>query len=850
MNNYTIISVLALCSYLFLFLSFMAAKKTKVINGFLIVLITFIFWTGGSLFMRMEMWPNYRFWYNLSIFGLVFLPYGFYYFVHFLTESKNTKFLFIWLVVATTNGVINAVFDWYIPCPKLIVQANGQTAFIYDIGWPVAILFLCAGAMVLHMLVRMVKYSVDNSIAQRQMFPIFIGIAALFVGHVFTLVPFFAGFPIDVVSGIVNAVCMFYALYRKRLFRLTLLVSRGTCYAVAAAIAAVVFSYCIKPMTYFLENQVGIVSGNATLIIAIIFTLSTFLVYTIMKKFIDKVFIKDEMLQADNLKDFSLAVSKSLQVDEILDELVLVIQNTIAVNKVYVFIRDLKGDTYSMMRSNSPLDKTLIKLKLDNPAVKWLLKNDQCLMISDFKRTIDYKSMWEKEKTQFNDMGIECMVPLKDADDLIGIVMISGKNKGGGLSFSDISFLDSVESVASIAVKNSRLYAKAYEEARTDELTGLLNRKYFHLTIEEQFEKSKGKSLALIILNVDDFKLYNQLYGNKEGDKALAQIAQIIKATVGNSGYVARYSGKEFAIILPMYDTLAATNLAESIRRQILNLNKREKDYALKVLTVSGGVCAIPYSASNVKQLIEYADMAVYNAKRKGKNNILVYTTGGNADEMTVKQNTGFKEGVYSTYESTVYALTAAIDAKDHYTFNHSKNVAYYATELAKAYGLNYEMIEIIREAALLHDIGKIGINENILNKQGRLTDVEFEIMKSHVEQSISIIRHLPSLDYVIPAVIGHHERYDGRGYPRRIGGEDIPLSARILCIADSFDAMVSKRSYKEPYSIEYALEELKGNAGTQFDPELTYLFIRLLKEEKVTVRLNQNKSDDMHSIE
>ena len=850
MNNYTIISVLALCSYLFLFLSFMAAKKTKVINGFLLVLITFIFWTGGSLFMRMELWPSYEFWYNLSIFGLVFLPYGFYYFIHFLTESTNTKFLVIWFVVALVNGIINAVFGWYIPCPKLVEQANGQTAFIYDIGWPVVILFLCAAAMVIHMFIRMIKYSVDNSVAQRQMFPIFIGIGALFVGHILTLVPFFAGFPIDVVSGIFNAVCMFYALYKKRLFRLTLLVSRGTCYTVAAAIAAVIFSYSIKPMTHFLENQVGIISGNATLIIAIFFTLATFLVYTIMKKFIDKLFIKEEMLQADNLKDFSLAVSKSLQVDEILDQLVQVIQNTISVKKVYVFIRDLKDDTYSMMRSNSPLDKTLVKLKPDNPAVRWLQKNNQCLMLKDFRRTIDYKSMWEEEKNQFNNMGIECMVPLKDEDDLIGIVMISGKDKGAGLSFSDISFLDSVESVASIAVKNSRLYAKAYEEARTDELTGLLNRKYFHLTIEEQFEKLQGKSLALIILNVDDFKLYNQLYGNKEGDKALRQVAQIIKATVGDNGYVARYSGKEFAIILPMYDTLSASNLAESIRLQILILNKREKDYALKALTVSGGVCAIPYSASNVKQLIEYADMAVYNAKRKGKNNILVYTTGGNSDEMKAKQNTGFKEGVYSSYESTIYALTAAIDAKDHYTFNHSKNVAYYATELAKAYGLNHEMIEIIREAALLHDIGKIGINENILNKTGRLTDEEFEVMKSHVEQSISIIRHLPSLDYVIPAVIGHHERFDGKGYPRRIGGEDIPLSARILCIADSFDAMVSKRSYKDPYSLEYALEELKVNAGTQFDPELAYLFIRLLKEDKIQVRMNQNKTEEMLSVE
>lgn len=110
------------------------------------------------------------------------------------------------------------------------------------------------------------------------------------------------------------------------------------------------------------------------------------------------------------------------------------------------------------------------------------------------------------------------------------------------------------------------------------------------------------------------------------------------------------------------------------------------------------------------------------------------------------------------------------------------------------------------------------------------LTQEEYEIIKSHVEQSVGIIRHLPSLDYVIPAVIGHHERYDGKGYPRRISGEDIPLSARILCIADSFDAMISKRSYKAPYSLACALQEIEDKSGRQFDPKLAHLFVDLVR--------------------
>ena len=228
--------------------------------------------------------------------------------------------------------------------------------------------------------------------------------------------------------------------------------------------------------------------------------------------------------------------------------------------------------------------------------------------------------------------------------------------------------------------------------------------------------------------------------------------------------------------------------------------------------------------------------MAVYHVKHNGKNAILAYTTG----DYHMEKSRGVhadKHSAYSEYESTIYALTAAIDTKDHYTFNHSNSVAYYATELSRAIQLNPEHIDMIREAALLHDIGKIGIPEHILNKPGRLTDSEYEIMKSHVENSIGIIRHLPSLDYVIPSVIGHHEHFDGQGYPRRIAGEDIPLGARILCIADSFDAMVSERSYKQAYPLEKALGILEEEAGRQFDPKLVPVFIELIRSGRVQVQ-------------
>lgn len=834
MGNFAYIPIIALLCYTFLLLAFIAAKKNNIINAFLIILVVLILWTGGSFCMRMQLWPSIKFWYNVSILGLTLMPYSFLNFVDEFAGFKSVMAKRLWILILITVNAINIFTGFFLKVPEALPSVNGETVFVYHYSWPVAILFAVCAAIVLNMLYILFKYSKKNVLAKKQFMPIIMGIMILYIGHIVIMIPYFRGFPIDILAGVFNAFFMFYALYRRNLFKLSLLVSRGSCYALAAGLSFAIFFNLISPLEKFINSNFPIAKDNTVLIIAVFFTISTYFIYYIMKHFIDMVFIKDEIMQAESLKEFSSNISKSLNVNEILEELAEVIQKTIAVKKVFICIADKKNICYEIAHSTSLLDSKMFTIKRDNPLVTLLENSNECLLMRDFKRTIAYKSMWENEKKQLTELDIECFVPLRDDREMVGIVLLSGKDKKGNFTYNDISFLDSLNSIGSIAVKNSKLFEKVYLEARTDELTGLFNRKYFYEILQQQYEKNKDGSLALIILNIDDFKLYNQLYGNKEGDIALQNISQIISASVDSNGFVARYSGKEFAVILPSYDLNSARNLAEVIRKQILNMNKHEADYTLKMLTVSGGICSIPHAASNVKQLIDNADMAIYTVKHNGKNAIMVYTGGEQKIERESKDFIEHKENIYSEFAPTIYALTAAIDTKDHYTFNHSKSVAYYATELAYAYGMNEECVEIIREAALLHDIGKIGIPEQILNKPGKLTEEEYQIIKGHVENSIGIIRHLPSLDYVIPAVIGHHERYDGHGYPRRIANEDIPISARILCIADSFDAMITLRPYKKPYSISVALKILEDQAGLQFDPKLVRIFIELVENGSI----------------
>ena len=831
MGTYGYISMIAMLCYGFMLLTFLAAKRNKLVNSFLIVLVGLIFWTGGSVFMRAELWPSYQFWFQVSLLGILLLPYAYYRFTLAFGGGRDRGIGKIYLVIMLLCFAINIPGGILLKSPEVVERA-GIRSFVYVLNLNVAIFFFVAAVLLIHMFRMLFQMCRNNPNMKKQYEPIIAGIIVLFVGNMLIAVPLFTGFPIYLLCGLINAFLLLYALVRRRLFRLQMLASPGLCYAVGLLFTMLLFFNLSPYLQVIMQKYVPVKAIYHPLFYAVLFLLIYTAFTFLWKLLVNNVFVKEELHQAEKLKKFSLAVSKTLDLKEIMDETIRVIKETMDVESIYICMQERSGGPYRGLYSDKPLNDLSVSLEEENPMIQWMIQNDEPLIYREFKYTVEYKSMWESEKYELEKMGLKCCVALKDDHCLTGVMLIASGNPRKTLLYNDVQMLSSISSVASIAIKNAKLYERAYLEARTDEMTGLLNRKYFYEVLSMEFEKNKEGSLALAIINVDDFKLYNQLYGLKEGDRCLVGIADIIRRSVGDSGYTARYSGKEFAVLLPKYDIFSAKNLIESIAKQIYEMNNRRSESKLKAVTVSAGISASPYAARNVKELVETVDLAVYHVKHSGKNGVQVFDT--------MFQNTGGDRNktdhahIYQEYESTIYALTAAIDAKDHYTFSHSKNVAYYATELATYIGMNMDVVEIIRQAALLHDVGKIGIPESILNKQGRLTDEEYEVIKGHVEASIDIIRHLPSLDYVIPAVIGHHERYDGKGYPRRIAGEDIPSTARILCIADSFDAMTSKRCYKKAYSLEVAVQNLLDGAGTQFDPKLVPLFVECLRSGRI----------------
>ena len=416
---------------------------------------------------------------------------------------------------------------------------------------------------------------------------------------------------------------------------------------------------------------------------------------------------------------------------------------------------------------------------------------------------------------------------MKYDDEIQGFIYIKSE-KRTRLNYLERDYYWRIGVYAGVCLKNIRTYQEVYQISIHDELTGLYNRGYFKKFLAENWKEEQ--KIALVYLDLDDFKLFNELYGEECGDRILKWCGHIIENTVGSKGETFRFGSNEYVVLINSDEKKKVAQIAAKIQKNFL-LADEEKPDVLQPVTASVGIAFYPDTASGADELLSQAERANFYAKRDGKNCIKIY--GAHTEDELEDQQV---QKHYEQIAPTIYALTAAIDAKDSYTFEHSCHVSDYAVLLAKKIGLEPNDIEIAKEAGLLHDIGKIGIPESILKKQGRLNDEEYEIMKTHVTNSIEMIHFLPNMNYVIPAVLSHHERYDGKGYPRGLKGEDIPLLGRILAVCDSFDAMTTKRTYKEAMSIDYAISELEHNKGTQFDPKLAEAFIELLKEGKIEV--------------
>lgn len=370
------------------------------------------------------------------------------------------------------------------------------------------------------------------------------------------------------------------------------------------------------------------------------------------------------------------------------------------------------------------------------------------------------------------------------------------------------------------------IYKEMEEKANKDFLTNLFNHGYFKLKLDEHIKEMESYEVfSVAILDIDDFKKYNDLNGHLQGDELLRFFGAYLKEKTEPLGYLpARYGGEEFTILMPKTDKRQASSFLNKIRKELNDTHfNGSDDLPLQCLSFSAGIAQYEEDTYNSAELLNKADKAMYYAKAQGKNTVQIYEENShlyNEEHFLLKEIDALEQ------QLSIFL------SKDMYTYQHSKRVFTYAVEMANRLPLTSEERRELILGALIHDIGKLEIPRDIINKKGKLDAHEWELMKKHVTWGKEIMASTKKYDDLIPLVELHHERFDGKGYPYGLVGEKIPKLARILCVIDSFDAMTTERPYQRTKTFQEGIDELNRCAGEQFDPVFVKPFIRMIQEK------------------
>ena len=441
------------------------------------------------------------------------------------------------------------------------------------------------------------------------------------------------------------------------------------------------------------------------------------------------------------------------------------------------------------------------------------------------------------------------IIPLCAVNDCLGVMIVGDNNYESSCEIYKL-----MSRYFALFIKNKDLSARVLMNTDTDALTGLYNHRKFQELLAGEIDKAKrtNTQTSIVIFDINNISQINKDFGAAKGDEIIKLVADKIKQGIRSNDSAARYGGDEIAIILPETNSSEAKYLAEYLT------------YSLSCCLVddvgpvkaSVGIATYPNSTQDLEKLLILAEQAMYISKSKGyKNGMSTIVCSEDFDfwddtalssfaSVIAKRHASiginFDEELVNKFHSeeiinqghlieVVTSLASAIDAKDEYTKGHSTSVSRYSEALARALNLPEKDVERIKLGALLHDIGKIGIPESVLRKPSKLTDEEWEIMKQHPTIGAEkVLLPNESLHDLIPIVKYHHEHWDGSGYPEKLKGEDIPLAARIVSVADAYHALISDRPYRKGMSNEKACEILKIGAGIQWDKNLVREFINI----------------------
>ncbi len=847
MNPWGLIPLVSAIAFAILFVLIVQQARRRIDTVFAVFLFASAIWGFTSfmlVFNHNATEDHLIFWNELVIAAIPWVGVSYYHFVRTYNHQRAGLGVYLGYIIVIVNLVLNL--------SGFVVQsANLENGYLYhDIrNWELVLSAILAPILFasLYLLTKRYRNSTDPVDRNRTMYLIIGWSVLLIFGYITPLTPALAGLTTDHIGNLGNALIIAYAISRLHLLDTKLVARRSLSFAILASIIVGIYlGFIFIGIELFPEGSSSsiIVAASA---LALLLALLAKPLRQAVEEGIDRLFYRHTYDHRQALLSFGTTMGNILNLDELAKAMLPAMTNAIIVDKTALLFRDSANADFVIRYAYPEEDsQKSFKLSADSPIVDWLDINGKSLNPEQIDSVAALKGLWQVEKEQVLNSGFGLLQPIKSQGKLIGILALGKKSHGHMYSHEDIQLVASIANQAGIIIENAHLYTQATTRANTDGLTGLYNHRHFHQRLEQEIARSTrfGATFSLVMLDLDLFKAYNDIYGHLAGDQVLRKVGLAIESSVRTVDTAFRYGGEEFTIILPETRLDDAYHVAERIRKTI----ESKTSFREMPVTASVGIANWPNDGVMKEEIIGRADAALYRAKQTGRNRTCL------SSEIVKPEPSLSGEEIEGQPKalSVIYALAATVDAKDHYTYGHSRKVSEYATTLAEAAGLSPERVDVIRAAGLLHDIGKLGIPDSILTKPGALDEDEWGPIKTHPELGVEILKRVVDLARCLPAVLYHHEHYDGGGYPAGLKGENIPLEARILAIADAYDAITSPRPYHSQLTSKQALEELKSCAGSQFDPRLVEVFCKIAQPatDKIMSAHTKRASDSPESRE
>ena len=516
--------------------------------------------------------------------------------------------------------------------------------------------------------------------------------------------------------------------------------------------------------------------------------------------------VRDQKEAAERLSASMRDMVSDLRLEEVLDKIVDSARGAVTGREFALLISEVDG---LHCRSSSRVPRESLEL-----LERWAEATPELLeypvTIEDLTRVPQLEPLASNAQAP---LGALYAAPLTFRHSRLGVLVGLGHGADAFLP-QETAVLDAYADQAAIALTNARLFERLESLARRDSLTGLLNHGEFQSTLARELQQAEryGTVLSVTMLDLDGFKAVNDEHGHAEGDRVLRMVAGVL--TDGSEPASAyRIGGDEFALLAPGVTAEEATQVGQRIQENVASLGVG--------VTMSFGLAAWPDDGPSQSLVLFNADRGLYQAKtnradrRRSDRGRGARRVGRGGTASAVVPDPDSEAHHLKTLTT---ALARAVDAKDAYTRSHSETVSETCRLIAEELGLGEERVSKLQLAGLLHDVGKIGVADAILQKPGALTPAEYEVMKTHTELGHSIVSGA-ELEEEATWILRHHEQPDGSGYPDGLAGEAVPLESRIILVADAFEAMTSDRPYRPGRPVSQALTELDRYAGTQFDP-------------------------------